>query len=92
MYVCVNKREDGKPDCAHQNAQLIRDQLKQYVKDHGLKSQVRITQTGCQDLCSQGPNIHIMPQNLWLSQVDIEDIPEIIKQYIHLEKKNTEAP
>ncbi len=81
MFVCVNKRDDGTPNCAERNSQYIRDTLKQKVKELGLKSIIRVTQTGCQDLCAQGPNIHIMPQNIWLSNVQESDIKIIIENY-----------
>jgi len=82
MFVCVRKRDNGKPNCAERGSEVIRDQLKAKCKDLELRTKVRISKSGCQDLCARGPNIHIMPQNIWLSGVKSEDIDEIVSQFI----------
>ena len=36
----------------------------------------------CFGLCSEGPNVCIMPDNVWLRGVKAEDVPAIIDAYV----------
>ncbi len=56
--------------------------LKQRIKDQGLAAQIRVSRSGCLDVCSDGPNILLMPDNIWFKRVEEQDIPSIIDRAI----------
>ena len=78
IFVCENKREEG--DCCAPNGERLRELLKQAVKDKGLAEKIRVSRSGCLDVCAQGPNVLLMPDNIWFKQVEEKDVPEIIKK------------
>jgi len=78
VFVCVNER--GKHDricCAAGRGAEIYGKLKQAIKDIGLKGKVRVSKSGCMDVCEQGPNVMLFPDNVWFYDVDESDIPYI---------------
>ncbi len=58
----------------------IRELLKEKVKQKGLSKQIRVSRSGCLDVCSEGPNVLVMPDNVWFKKVRIEDADAIIQQ------------
>lgn len=82
IFVCCNEREDGKASCAPRGAEEVREALKRYVKEKNLKKRVRVCRSMCLDLCSLGPNVCVMPDNVWLHDVKAADVPEIIRTYV----------
>lgn len=78
LLVCENIREKG--DCCAQEGMRIREALKDLVKEKGLAGNIRVSRTGCQDACSEGPNVLLMPDNLWFKRVHIEDIEAIVEK------------
>lgn len=77
IFVCENKREEG--DCCGPESERLRELLKKAVKDLGLEASIRVSRTGCLDVCSEGPNVLLMPDNVWFKGVREEDIPNILK-------------
>jgi (2Fe-2S) ferredoxin len=77
VLVCGNVRTDGRLSCGVQGNNELKDRLKELCKARGLP--VRVVQTSCLGKCDEGPNIMIVPDNFWLSQVTDADIPEIMK-------------
>lgn len=82
LYVCVNQREPGKTCCAAGGGEAILEKLKAYVKAHGLKGKVRISRSGCMDLCAQGPNVMVTPDHEWYSHITLEDVDRIIAEHL----------
>lgn len=92
VFVCVNKRDNGEACCSERSSQLILDKLKERVKDLGLSGKVRVSKSGCQDVCARGPNVMIFPDNIWYSEVspnDIEDILRAIIEGLHTQPKSS---
>ena len=58
----------------------MRELLKKSVKEAGLASSVRVSRAGCLDLCEQGPNVLLMPDNKWFSRVQESDLEEIVRE------------
>ena len=58
----------------------MRETLKQAVKDKGLAKQIRVSRSGCLDVCSEGPNVLLMPDNIWFKRVNEKDIEEIVNR------------
>lgn len=80
VFVCVHDRQGARKSCADGTNVAVRTRLKQEVADRGWKGRARISQCGCMGLCQKGPNVVIYPQNIWFSQVGLEDIEKIVKE------------
>jgi (2Fe-2S) ferredoxin len=77
LFVCENSRPEG--DCCSEAGANVREKLKSAVKAAGLASKLRVSRTGCLDSCMQGPNVLLMPDNVWFRRVGENDIPAILK-------------
>lgn len=81
VFVCTNKREDGRPACGLRGAEAICERLKEEVKIRGLTGKVRALKSGCMDLCEKGPNVMVFPEQILISGVTPEDIPALLEKY-----------
>ena len=77
IFVCENERDTG--DCCAATGQKIRERLKQAVAQKGLSKKIRVSRAGCLDVCSEGPNVLVMPDNLWFKEVSENDVEEIVQ-------------
>ena len=82
FFVCTNRREGEAVCCSRGGSEPIREALKRYVRENKLIGKVRISQSGCMDLCAQGPNIMVFPDNIWYKNVRLEDLPILIQRYL----------
>ena len=83
FLVCTNMRENDVTVCANRgDAEGIRQKLKELVEQKGLKGKIRVVKSGCLGLCGNGPNIIVMPENIWLKGVKEEDLPKILEKYL----------
>lgn len=80
ILVCGNEREPGRPACGSRGALDLLERLKAYVKAHDLKARVRVTRSGCLDLCERGPNLVVFPDNRWYTAVSAADLDEFIRR------------
>lgn len=80
LFVCENKRDAG--DFCGASGERIRERLKEEVKKRGLASQIRVSRTGCLDVCAEGPNVLLMPDNLWFKKVKDADLEAILEKAI----------
>lgn len=82
VFVCTVTREEGRVACANpgRDGALICDALKDAVKTAGLKGKVRVAKSGCLDLCEQGPNLFVYPDNEWRSGVALADVPALVDE------------
>ena len=78
IFVCENQRTEG-CCCAPEGVQL-RETLKKLVKDRGLAGKIRVSRSGCLDVCSEGPNVLLMPDNVWFKHVGEKDLEEIVER------------
>ena len=78
IFVCENKRAAGEC-CAAKGSKHLRVLLKQAIHDRGLKGRVRVSRSGCLDVCSQGANVLLMPDNIWFKHVKEKDIERIVE-------------
>ena len=77
LFVCENERE--KDTCCGASGKRIREVLKELVKEKGLSGDIRVSRSGCLDVCSEGPNVLLMPDNLWFKRVTEKDVPRILE-------------
>ena len=78
LFVCENKRDAG--DFCGAAGERLRERLKEEVKKRGLASQIRVSRTGCLDVCAEGPNVLLMPDDLWFKKVNESDLEEILNR------------
>ena len=82
LFVCVNRRDPGVTCCSHTGGEAIKEKLKAFVKDNGLKGKVRVSSSGCMDLCAQGPNVMVEPDHRWYHHVTLEEVDRIIEEQL----------
>ena len=77
IFVCENRRDEGA--CCGPASERIRERLKDAVKARGLEGTIRVSRSGCLDVCAEGPNVLISPDNVWLKHVSESDVEEILR-------------
>ena len=82
VFVCVNRRQPHETCCAHREGEAIAAALKQRVKSLGLSRAVRVSTSGCQDLCAHGPNVMVFPGDVWYHGVTLADVDRILNDTI----------
>lgn len=82
LYVCENERPPGQACCAARGSEAIRAKLKAFVKENGLQGKVRISASGCMDLCAKGANVMVYPEYRWYHGVTMEDVDRIIEEQL----------
>ena len=82
IFVCCNEREPGEDACANRGSAQLQKDLKAKVKELGLNGRIRVSRSMCFGLCSEGPNICVMPDNVWYRGVGPADLPTIIARHI----------
>ena len=82
VFVCVNERPGNeRVSCGgHGCGKELRSALKDAVKKAGLAHKIRVSQAQCLDVCEEGPNILIYPDNTWLKHVELADVPAILEK------------
>jgi (2Fe-2S) ferredoxin len=78
LFICVKSRGGERKSCGDGGNPELKSALKIEVKKRGWKGKVRVSDSGCLGTCPEGPNIMIYPQKIWLSDVTMGDLPEII--------------
>lgn len=91
VFVCVNAREGGEPSCGPRGAAAIREKLKALVQSRGLKGKVRVSQSGCMDLCALGPNVMVFPDGVWYQGVTEADVAAIAERHLRAEGGTADA-
>ena len=92
LFVCVNKREPHEACCAHRESEAIAATLKARVKALGLSRAVRVSKSGCQDLCAKGPNVMVFPDYVCYHRVTQADVERIIQDAVRGLKSTPTAP
>ncbi len=78
LFICAKSRDGKRKSCGDLGNPELKSVLKDAVKDRGWKGQVRVSESSCLGVCEAGPNIMIYPQQIWLADVSINDVPEIM--------------
>ncbi len=78
VFVCVNRRAGGEACCAARDSEAIAEALKSRVKALGLSRRIRVSKSGCQDLCARGPNVMVFPDGVWYAGVTPDDLDRIV--------------
>jgi (2Fe-2S) ferredoxin len=76
VLVCTNERSEERSCCMSRGAGDLRHELKMRVA--AIDPNIRVSKTGCLGKCSDGANVVIMPDNVWLKHVTMDDIQEVV--------------
>lgn len=76
VLVCTNSRPEGANCCAQRGSEPLFEALKAAVKAQ--YADVRVVRSSCLNNCETGASIVVMPDNLWLGEVTVSDIPELL--------------
>ena len=79
LFICIKSRDGKRKSCGDPGNPDLKDALKDEIKRRGWKSVARVSESSCLGVCDAGPNIMIYPQKLWLSDVTLDDLPEIFE-------------
>ena len=82
VFVCINERDGGRACCAARDSAAIAEALKAKVKALGLSGRVRVSKSGCQDLCAQGPNVMVFPDYVCYHGVTHADVDRIVDDIV----------
>ena len=77
ILVCTNDRDNGKACCKQRNSDQLYRSLKLAIAE--IDPMIRVSQTSCLGNCLSGSIVVVMPDNIWLGDVKLTDVPEIVK-------------
>lgn len=81
VFVCTHERPSGpRVCCGLRGGAELRARLKELVREHGLADRIRISASGCMDLCEEGPNLMLVPDNQWVCGAAPEDAEQLFEK------------
>ena len=81
IFVCANQKDPGEASCANRGSAEFQKKLKDYQKSKNIKG-LRVSRSLCLGLCEKGPNICVMPENVWYTGVTGKDLGDIQAKWI----------
>lgn len=81
MFVCTRTKDKG-ASCGPKGASELRDALKKWVRDEGLKKRVKVTASLCLGHCENGITVCVHPDNEWFIDVRADDDIDALKKII----------
>jgi len=81
IFVCTNDRRGEKSSCGDQKGEDVFKELRRIAKEKGLHPRIRVAQAKCLGQCSSGVNIMVYPDNVWYSEVTLEDCEELTEMF-----------
>ena len=84
VLVCLNTRppENPKGSCGEKGSEVVFDELKAFVRSHGLGNRVIVNRTNCLKHCSHGITVAVYPENVWYSGVTPANVEAIGRQHL----------
>jgi len=82
IFVCTNNANGQKSSCGDHHGEEVFRQMREIAKERKLHPQIRVARAQCLGQCSRGVNIMVFPENIWHSDVRLEDVPQLAKKYI----------
>ncbi len=72
----------GGTGCTSSNSGAIIEALEKEIADKGLAEEIKVIKTGCFGLCALGPIMIVYPEGCFYSEVNVEDVPEIVEEHL----------
>jgi len=67
--------------CVSAGSLKIKARFLELLKEHDLKSEVNIIETGCMGPCDYGPVMMVYPEGVFYKHVTVEDVQEIVEEH-----------
>ena len=82
VFVCINERPpEERVSCGGTFCgKALSEKLKEAVKQAGQSGRIRVSKTKCLDVCEQGANVILYPDNIWFKHVELADVPAILEK------------
>ena len=82
VFVCINERPAGeRVSCGGTFCgKELSDKLKEAVKAAGQAGRIRVSKSKCLDVCEEGANVLVYPDNIWFKKAEVADIPAILEK------------
>ncbi len=72
----------GGTRCSDKMSEAVLDNLKLELEANALENDVHVVKTGCFGLCSLGPIVRIMPEDIVYTRVNPDDAKDIVSEHI----------
>ena len=72
----------GDTGCAASGSVPIIENFRKSIAERGLDGKIKVVRCGCFGFCVKGPIVKIMPDNTFYTQVEADDVEEIIDTHI----------
>lgn len=84
VFICVNKREDGRPACEDHGAKAAYGVVKARMKalPFAHRDGVRVSQSGCLGQCQHGPVAVAYPAGNWIRYRSPEELERFVMEEI----------
>ena len=84
LLICSNNRGPGHPrgSCGEKGGEALVGQMKDLIRETGIKGRVLVSRTGCLKHCSLGITAAVYPDNVWYAGVGAEDLREICLRHL----------
>ena len=79
LWVCTKRRPDGhkKGSCAVHGSEELQRALKSATIQAGVDA--RVCSSGCFDLCWVGASVSVMPDNVFLKEMTLAEVPVLVE-------------
>ena len=72
----------GGTGCTSSGSKAIQAAFREHIDANGLTNEIKLVQTGCFGLCALGPVVIVYPEGTFYSQVQPEDVKEIVEEHL----------
>ena len=72
----------GGTGCTSSGGAKLIEEFEAQLKANGLENEVKVVKTGCFGLCALGPVVVVYPEGAFYSQVQTEDVAEIVTEHL----------
>jgi NADH:ubiquinone oxidoreductase subunit F (NADH-binding)/(2Fe-2S) ferredoxin/Pyruvate/2-oxoacid:ferredoxin oxidoreductase delta subunit len=72
----------GGTGCIACGGTTVREAFENEVRASGLEGEVKVQETGCHGFCERGPVVVLLPEEVFYSQVSVDDVPEIVEKTV----------
>ncbi len=72
----------GGTGCTSSGGMKLIEEFEAQLKANGLENEVKVVKTGCFGLCALGPVVVVYPEGAFYSQVQKEDVQEIVTEHL----------
>ena len=72
LFICTNRKPDGKPSCAPKNSEALRDRVKaaaSKLTEANPELKIRVNASGCLGQCTKGIAAVCYPKGEWLLEL-----------------------